>query len=314
MGIKQRLIKNKTVYKMYILFYGMKQLIKGLKYTNQSDESKIYQISHRLERGLCLDKKQYKMKWGFRKANELLSILDRNKNTENDSFKIGCAVLAAFIREKEELAHEEEAEELKELKAAIAEKNIRIEVDESFGGIVKVNKEDLLCDNATTSLLLSNRHSCREFSDEPIDLEKLKKAIDLANRAPSSCNRQATDVYVIDAKEREKITGENDFGADKYLIICGKMDSYGTHEINDWFVSTGIFCGYLSVALQAVGIGSVFMRKEIISKSGYNISVREKCGIPDNQQIIIEMAIGNYCDSFYVPLSKRKKTDELLHF
>lgn len=314
MEIKQKLIANKLFYKFYIFYYGNKALIRGLKYADQSEESKIYQISHRLERGLCLDKKQYKNRWGFRKANELVELISKQQvKNNNDSVKIGCSVLAAYIQEKEEKAYKDEIELLNQLKDNIKSHNLKVEKDDKWGGIVKVDKDEMKRDQSSAINLFFGRHSCRDFSSKPVTKEEIRRAIEMANMAPSSCNRQATDVYILEAKDREKIMGENIFGADKYLIICGRMDSFGTGEINDWIISSSIFCGYLSMAFQAIGVGSVFMRKQTIGKSEYNDSVRKLCKIPDNQQIIIEMGIGNYCDSFYVPISKRRSVDEILH-
>ena len=314
--IKNSLINNKGFYRLYILFYGIKHLMLGIKHTKiQSPESRIYQISHRLERGLCLNNRQYKINWGFNKANELVDLLSEQINIENnDSVRVGTAALGAFIRGKEQNGIPEEAEAIQQLKDHAVKSGIEITGPNEWSGVLKLCKDDILCSNSSELDLFFSRHSCRDFSNEPIDKDIIIKAIELANRAPSSCNRQASVVYVLDAKEREKITGENTMGADKYLIICGIMDSFAVNELNDWIVSTSIYAGFLSMALHAVGIGSCFMRKDIICKSGYNKKVKEICRIPDNHQIIIEMAIGNYSESFFVPLSKRKNATEMLVF
>lgn len=279
-------------------------------------EGKILQISHRLERGICLSHGgSRKLCWGYRKATELVDLLVMQRSIrENDAVKIGEASLSAFIKEKEKCTESEEISNLNHLKEKMQEANIRINPDDSWGGVLSLNKEDLAHGVKDYENIFYSRHSIREFSDEPVSTEKLKKAVELAWRAPNSCNRQATEIYVLDGEAKEIAVKENNMNADKFLIVCGRMDFFSTDEAEDWLVNTGIFCGYLSLALHAVGIGHCLIRKNVIFKNAYNDELRRICKIPDNQKIILEIAIGNYKDEFIVPVSKRKSIEEALHF
>ena len=42
--------------------------------------------------------------------------------------------------------------------------------------------------------LFNTRHSIRQFGEDKVKIEDIKKAIELAQRAPSACNRQAVRV------------------------------------------------------------------------------------------------------------------------
>ena len=54
--------------------------------------------------------------------------------------------------------------------------------------------------------LAYSRHSVRDFSDKPLSVEQVKKAVKLAQTAPSACNRQSSRIiHVIDREKCEKI-------------------------------------------------------------------------------------------------------------
>lgn len=128
--------------------------------------------------------------------------------------------------------------------------------------------------------LFNTRHSIREFKQKTVEDNKVCEAVNLAIRCPSACNRQATKVYVIDAEAREKQGYQNEFYADKYLILTGDIRAYTKSEIADWLISTSIFAGYLTLALHAYGIGSCIMRKELLYESDYCKKIRKLCDIP----------------------------------
>ena len=196
----------------------------------------------------------------------------------------------------------------------ITNSQLSLSYDSSYAGVRELTKNDLYHGIRDYENLFYSRHSIREFSEVPVEKKLLEKAIELAWTSPSSCNRQATEIYVLDGKDKYIAIKENGMKAAKFLIICGKIDYFPIKEMNDWIVSTSIFCGYLSLALHAVGIGHCLIRKSIIYESSYNKELKRILKIPDNQKIILEVAIGNYKDEFVVPVSKRRDIKEILHY
>ena len=70
-------------------------------------------------------------------------------------------------------------------------------------------------------------------SERKIDLEDVQKAVKLAQRAPSACNRQATKVYFYsdegtNKKLGELIKGNTGFENEvlNYLVLTGNMSSF----------------------------------------------------------------------------------------
>ena len=280
----------------------------------QTTNYAILQTAHRLEKGLCV--RDPRAGWGFDKASKLVDLIVKETKSTNPPFDnmavaIGEAVLASYVKEKEKMPGE--AGELSQLKSRISSMGIKLTEREEQGGAVLLHKEDVFQDKSVEHLFFS-RHSIRDFDDTPVSLERLERAVTLALRAPSACNRQASQIYVISGDDRVRAGSNNEYHADKYLIITGNMRAFNLSELNDWIVSTSIFCGYLSLALHAEGIGSCIFMKDIIPKSKYNESIRAMCHIPKDEQIILEMAIGNYKDEFKVPVSYRREAKEIIHY
>lgn len=289
------------------IFYNTQILKNG-----QKNNYAILQTSHRLEKGLCI--RNPRAGWGFDKAENLIALIEKEKASSSSdrlAIEIGEAVLAAYVSAKEK--EPDESNKLNNLKVKLASAGMELAVNEEYGGALLLKKEDILQDQSVEKLFFT-RHSVRDFADTAVDLKKLERAVTLALRAPSACNRQATHIYVINGEDRVKAGSSNEYHADKYLIITGNMRAFGMSELNDWIVSTSVFCGYLSLALHAEGIGSCIFRKDIIRKSKYNESIKAMCHIPDDEQIILEMAIGNYKEEFNVPVSHRREAKEIIHY
>ena len=308
MGMKQNI--SVTWQGCKSIFRNMKAIKKG-----QQTNFAILQNAHRLEKGLSI--RTPKRMWGYDKAADLVRRIKTESQKElkdEKSIQIGISVLSAFVDAKINSDNPEEKEKLNSLTAKISEAGIDLKTDPMYGGGVLIRKTEITVDEAAASQLFMTRHSVRDFDDTPVDMEKLKKAVSLALRAPSACNRQASQIYVISGEDRIKAGSGNDYHADKYLIITGNMRAFSVGELNDWIVSTSIFCGYLTLALHAEGIGCCVYRKDIIKDSRFNDAIRTLCNIPTDEQIILELAIGNYKEEFKVPVSCRKDADEILHF
>lgn len=306
-------MKAKIIF--FNVFLGIRHILHVISVLGRGQMTNyaILQNAHRIEKGLCI--RNPRPAWGYDKANLLLDLIVKeraNSKPDAQALKIGKSVLSAYIDYKERT--EPHDEKVLDLKKKINKTEISFEINKQFGGSLLVEKKDLLLNEDAIQDLFMTRHSVRDFSDIPVDKCELEKAIRLALRAPSACNRQAFQIYVLNGSDRLKCGTDNVSNADKYLILTGNIRAYTMSELNDWIVSTSIFCAYLSLSLHAAGIGSCFYRKELIKNSEYNNKIRKMCEIPDDEQIVIEMAIGHYKDKFYVPVSCRRDVSEIVHY
>lgn len=272
----------------------------------QSTEYEILQTAHRLEKGLLIPNPR--ILWGWDKAKRLYTLL---QNTRNAFVKeTGEAVLSSYLFQKMNSSFvEDKAEYIK----FVSETCFNIKQNE-YGGVLKIN--DTKFNNEELSVikkLFNSRHSTRTFSSVPIPMENLLEAINLALRCPSACNRQPFKVYAVPAEEKEKhIAKSSGYKGRMFLFITGKIDAFTLDEINDWIVSPSIFVGYLTLSLHAMGIGSCVVRKDLACNTQYNKAVMRFCGIPKNEKLILELAVGMYEQSYVAPVSNRMSADDCL--
>ena len=136
--------------------------------------------------------------------------------------------------------------------------------DPSRGGSIVIRRST----KANNSLLPyaqlnEHRHSVREFSDEPVDVNLIEQATDMAMRTPSVCNRQPTRVHLI--LNPEIITkalaiqgGVGGYAAPPALIlITSDLRSFITsYERNEGFTDGGLFGMSLLLSPESLGLAS----------------------------------------------------------
>lgn len=180
----------------------------------------------------------------------------------------------------------------------------------NFGGVINYSVKDHKSDICAFKSIVESRHSIRDFKSEPVNEASLKKALELAMKSPSACNRQSTRVYVLNHTDFNMI--ENWTGGaktfihmvDKMLIITGQMSAYEKDEYFQYCISAGIFTGYLTLALEAYNIGACILQRPIISDSSWS-QVSQKLNIPKDEQVVCAIAIGIPADEIKVPRSHR---------
>lgn len=279
----------------------------------QNTNFAILQIAHRLEKGMCVPFP--KKLWGYEKADLLARLIIKESNKVNPdlfAINIGKGVLYSYMMCKSSLSDREESSKYEYLKNHVESYGLLLSDENAcFGGVKSLSRNDVLSDGYDKLFL--TRHSIRDFDNTTVSIQRVMEAVQLALRAPSACNRQASQVYVFSAKDRINAGSQNEFNADKFIVITGNIRAFSINEQNDWLVSSSIFAGYLSLALHSKGIGSCVIRKDLIEDSTYCKRLREMLSIPEDEQIIIEIAIGNYKEHFNVPISYRKNVDDIIH-
>lgn len=55
--------------------------------------------------------------------------------------------------------------------------------------------------------IMKDRHSNRAFSDEPVDQELIEELLEMKTLAPSSCDRQAINCYVVKDRDMKALLG-----------------------------------------------------------------------------------------------------------
>lgn len=278
-----------------------------LLFKGQNLSGRILKLSHQLEKGMCI--RNPRPLWGWEKAKELTVLCGKCY----DKYTIDTAkgVLYSFIKLKQESTCIDDKDRANEY--MLKNSSFFDGIIPECGGRILVNKALFDYDVDSVEKLFMSRHSIRDFDDTEVSDIKILQAVGLANKCPSACNRQPYHVYVIssDIWNQNSDDPNQVYNANKHLLITALLDSFTISESKDWVVSASIFAGYLSLTLSLYGIGSCVIRKDLLNQNRYKKLI-SACNISERERIVVELAIGNLRDEFYVPVSNRKPVDKVV--
>lgn len=312
----------KDFLSMFWLEYKQIQLMKNLPknedYKERRMASLIIKSCHSIEKGLSL--KEPRPGFGEQKIENILSLIEGYQRCGYDmnhlSIKMAFGVLKEYMTYQQSVCQINSGLESKIDK--LLQKNC-FNTNEKTGGTRHINKIEVTQINKDEfERVVFTRHSLRNYSDEEVCVEALKEAVRFALQAPSACNRQPSRVYIIDKSQRDTIiqylrgVGGFENSADKYLIVTSDISAYSLEETNQWIVSTGIFVGYLSLALHACGIGACIVQRQL-QATKENKRFAEYFNIPEEEQIICVVCVGKYPEEFNVPVSIRYKVEDIIN-
>lgn len=177
-------------------------------------------------------------------------------------------------------------------------------------GVEKITKNSILdkCNKDFESLLYS-RHSIRYFSDTPVGDDVINKALELAQRTPSACNRQGWLTHVFRAPKSIDLVkwqgGSRGFEDEIKcaILVTANLKAFLNHEVHQAYIDGGLYAMNLINALHSLGVGTIplscgFENKKIAHLSAF--------GIPKNEVPIVIIGFGNYLDEFKIAVSERK--------
>ncbi len=140
---------------------------------------------------------------------------------------------------------------------------------------------------------LYTRRSIRNYTDEPVSREELRKIVEAGTMAPSGLNNQPWRFVTVQDKavlqRLSKLT--------KYSHIIGKaaacivvfIDKNAMyHEVKD-HQSMGACHQNMLLAAHAMGLGAVWLGEILRSAR----EVRELCGLPDAMELMAVIALGH---------------------
>ena len=278
-------------------------------------ETNIIVRYHVLEKGLTMPDRH--LPFGMRVAAALIDLVDEYER----HFEIGSQVRHAISVLKEYLdVHEKHGIIVrddafwKKVSAFIDE-----HAESAMSEQLHFSRKDFYA--AKSELFpqfAKSRHSVRNYSPLPVDMEKIRNAVHLATLSPSACNRQHIFVRCLSDKNLcgEVLTlqgGNRGFGhlADKVLLITSDMcaEIGGFRERNDAYVNGGIFLMNLSYALHYYEVAHCILTCSF--EADVEKKMRKICKISDNEVFIAMMSCGEAPEEFDVALSPRRELAEV---
>jgi nitroreductase len=190
---------------------------------------------------------------------------------------------------------------------------------DSAEATTKVSRADIhAASKMNLAEFFANRHSIRNFSSAPVAISDIRKAVAMASKSPSVCNRQSAKVYIVDgAENRARVlalqSGNRGFGhaADKVLIVTSDTQTFlSFEERNQCWVDGGLFAMSLIYALHSLGLGTCCLNW--CTTKERDRQLKERTGIADSEAVIMMIAVGHIAEQLLVARSRRKSPDELM--
>lgn len=155
-----------------------------------------------------------------------------------------------------------------------------------------------------------SRYSIRDFSEEPINVDNIHKALKLSERTPSACNRQSWKIHVfLDTELRNKIFklqgGSKGFYESMQcaILICVDLNKYAIGEMNLPYVDGGLYSMNLLYSLHYNGLATIPLTMGL--KRGYIRKIKNEMGIPKNETPVLLIGVGSFKRDYKVATSDR---------
>lgn len=163
-----------------------------------------------------------------------------------------------------------------------------------------------------------SRHSVRNFEPGGIPTDdQLYAIVALARNTPSVCNRQAYRVHVYRARQdidailriQNGATGFADVVPALGVVTARRALFVGPDERNQRWVDGGLFAMTIVWAAHAIGLGTCMLNWALPSVSSARL--RKVADIPDDEDIVVLIAIGHPKEGSRVARSQKRELDDL---
>lgn len=192
-------------------------------------------------------------------------------------------------------------------------RKFNVESLNSHAGIVEMTSQTIQekCNSDFESLLFS-RHSIRYFTDEDVEKSVIVKALELAQRTPSACNRQGWKTHVFTGDESVRLIqwqgGARGFEEEMRhsILVTANLKAFLSYEVHQAYVDGGLYAMNLINAIHSLGLGCI-----PLSCGFYEDKLKglKDFDIPEYEVPIVIVAFGKLQSKFKVAVSTRKNIE-----
>ena len=271
---------------------------------------------HKLEKGFAVIKNQ--RPFGYDKVKRIIrDIKEYEKNNFESSFAYNLAYssLNQYIKFYEEKKWTEKDEYVFVKKFM----NNHRDYQELLVGAFDYKTEDFLpyIKSVDYDKFLSSRRSIRNFSSKKLKDEDIKKAVNMAIKTPTACNRQMCKIYYIKSNENKKVIekyaqglGLFDLTNANYFVITFDLSAnYFIGERNQGWFNSGLVTMNFVNALHSLGVGSCCIQFGNSFKEEEEF--KKLLNIQENERIGVIITAGYYDKISRIPYSTRKPIEEI---
>ncbi|SIS82933.1 nitroreductase family protein [Salimicrobium salexigens] len=292
-----------------------KKFSKNKKFMNQSmAEAELIFYYHKIEKGLSLSKP--KKRFGYEAVLKLMKLL--KEYISNYGWDDTALVTLKNLKQYVEFNEEHGVDVTTINKAVSVLERQLVSRPSEEGGTKFLNKQsDITPYLVDFEGLAYSRHSIRDFTGEKVEDDIIHRAINIAQKTPSVCNRQSSRVYVYnDEFYKRKVfsfqNGNKGFGdsADKVLLITTKIDHFvGVNERNQNFIDGGMYAMSLIYSLHSLGVGTCALNLALPNKK--EETLKRAGDVPEDERVIMMIAVGQIPEQLKVAASPRREVSRV---
>ena len=161
-----------------------------------------------------------------------------------------------------------------------------------------------------------SRCSVREYTGEKISIDVFNKVVELANHAPTVCNRQGISVILVDNKEKLDeilliqggLKGYSDNLSQLIVLTSDRNYFYSIGERYQLYIDGGIYLMNLLYALHYYEIAACPAHWGMPNEA--DVKVQKIIDLNESEKIICLIAVGKPVSNFNTTLSLRRPYSE----
>lgn len=297
--------KDKKFFNKYYMY--------SKPFTKEKIEYDMLFEIHKLEKGLSSTNPR---PFGSNKVDRIIrdiGLFDKYGYDKSFSYNLSYSVLEQYMKFYEDKGWKN-CKEYKIVKEFIGNKNF----DYIDAGAFDYKKEDFI--NITKidyDKFISSRRSVRNYASKELKQTDIKKAIEMAIKTPTACNRQMCKIYYIKS-EKGKNTIEKyaqglglfDLSNANYFVITFDVSAnYMIGERNQGWFNAGLVTMNFINALHSLQIGSCPI--QFGNSFREEMEFKKILNIPESERIGIIITAGYYDKISRIPYSSRKPLNEI---
>ena len=309
--IKKGISYKKVFIKDYKLF---KKNFMHSKDTEKKLEYYMSWLVHSLEKGMsnCNPRP-----FGKKKVKELMnSIIKYRKLTTNKSYSYNLAI--SSLNSYLEFYQKHGWTKLEEYTLVSNFLEQYMDYNKIKVGAFQLHKNDFIKEAKIDYLsFISSRHSVRNYSNLKLADEDIKKAITIALKTPTACNRQMCKIYYIKNKQLNKkiieyaqgIGGFETKNINFFIVTYDLSALNSIGERNQGLFNSGLLSMNFVNGLHSLGIGSCFI--QFANNHKQEEELKQILNISNDERIAVIIAAGYYDDVSKIPYSSRKEIKDI---
>lgn len=301
----------KTLYQLRYKFAALKHGIE----LNTSGRTTVFNLRrniHRLEKGLSypIAKEIFAEDYIGETISSLKSSISNN-SIDEDSLRWATSVLRLYfdtVKLNDKLTYFKKDFEQIPLSPT---HTMSVPYVSSLRPQAAVSYNDLL-------QLSLRRRSIRYFQDQPVDIETVRKAYDIAKYAPSACNRQAFQfLFFNDKKIVDELSripgGVAGYSLPSIIVVLGRYDGYfDVRDINAPIIDSCLSIMSFLYAAETLGIGTVCINWPNLPDR--EAKLRQVLNIEKSEIVVMMIGLGYPLEDGKVPFSAKRPNDSTLLF